>query len=350
MEKYVLITGSLGLVGSESVNFFLKKNFKVIGIDNNKRKFFFGKEGSVKLKKELNKKNSNYKHYSIDILNFKKIESIFKKFNSKIKLIIHAAAQPSHDWAYKNPILDFDINARSTLHLLECFKKYSSKSTFIFTSTNKVYGDLINTHKLKEEKTRFEIDKKDIFFKRGVSEKFSIDKSVHSFFGGSKTSADLYVQEYGRNFKLNTGIFRCGCITGENHAGTEAHGFLNYLTKQVMIKKSYKIIGYKGKQVRDNIHSYDLVNAFWLYFLKPRKGEVYNLGGGRNNSCSIIEVIDFLEEKFKIKVKKQFINKERSGDHIWWITDNRKFINHYPKWKIQFSLTKILTKLCQSYI
>jgi CDP-paratose 2-epimerase len=350
MEKYVLITGSLGLVGSESVNFFLRKKFKVLGIDNNKRKFFFGKEGSVKLKTKSFKSNPNYKHYNIDILDFKKVNSIFKKFNSKIKLIIHAAAQPSHDWAYKNPILDFDINARSTLHLLECFKKYSSKSTFIFTSTNKVYGDLINTHKLDEKKTRFEINKKNYFYKRGVTEEFSIDKSTHSFFGNSKVSADLYVQEFGRNFNLKTGVFRCGCITGENHAGTEAHGFLNYLTKQVMTKKSYKIIGYKGKQVRDNIHSYDLVNAFWLYFLKPRKGEVYNLGGGRNNSCSIIEVIDFLEEKFKIKVKKQFINKERSGDHIWWITDNRKFINHYPKWKIQFSLTKILTKLCQSYI
>ena len=349
MEKYVFITGSLGLIGSESVNFFLKKKFKVLGIDNAKRKFFFGKEGAVKTKKILIK-NPEYKHYNIDILNFKKIESIFKKFNSKIKLIIHAAAQPSHDWAYKNPILDFDINARSTLHLLECFKKYSSKSTFIFTSTNKVYGDLINNCKLNEKKTRFEIDKKNIFFKRGVSEKFSIDKSVHSFFGSSKTSADLYVQEFGKNFNLNTGIFRCGCITGENHAGTEAHGFLNYLTKQVMKKKSYKIIGYKGKQVRDNMYSFDLVNAFWLYFLKPRKGEVYNLGGGRKNSCSILEVINFLEKKFKIKVVTKYVKKERSGDHIWWITDNLKFKKHYPKWKIQFSLNKILTKLCKSYV
>ena len=350
MDNYVLITGSLGLVGSESANFFLKKNFKVLGIDNNRRKFFFGKEGSVNSKKKLIKNNLKYNHYNIDILNFKKIEKIFEKFNSKIKLIIHTAAQPSHDWAYKNPILDFDINARSTLHLLECFKKYSSKSTFIFTSTNKVYGDLINTSKLNEKKTRLEIDKKNIFFKKGVNEKFSIDKSVHSFFGSSKTSADLYVQEYGKNFNLNTGIFRCGCITGENHAGTEAHGFLNYLTKQVVTKKKYKIIGYKGKQVRDNIHSYDLVNAFWMYFLKPKKGEVYNLGGGRKNSCSILEVINFLEKKLKINVKKKYINKERSGDHKWWITDNSKFQKHYPKWKIQYSLNKILVRLCQNYI
>tara|TARA_B110000259_G_scaffold138187_1_gene155577 strand:+ start:173 stop:1225 length:1053 start_codon:yes stop_codon:yes gene_type:complete len=350
MQKYVLITGSLGLVGSESVDFFLKKNFKVIGIDNNKRRFFFGKEGSVNSKKKLIISNSNYKHYNIDILNFKKIESIFKRFSSEIKLIIHAAAQPSHDWAYKNPILDFDINARATLHLLQCFKKYSSKSTFIFTSTNKVYGDLINNFKLNEMKTRFEINKKNLFFKKGVSEKFSIDKSVHSFFGSSKTSADLYVQEFGKNFNLNTGIFRCGCITGENHAGTEAHGFLNYLTKKIMTKKSYKIIGYKGKQVRDNIHSYDLVNAFWMFFLKPKKGEVYNLGGGRKNSCSIVEAINFLEKKFKIKVKKKYLNKERTGDHIWWITDNSKFQKHYPKWKIKFSLDKILIKLCSKYV
>ena len=265
-------------------------------------------------------------------------------------MIIHTAAQPSHDWAYKNPLLDFDINARSTLHLLECFKKYSPKSTFIFTSTNKVYGDLINKSKLIQKKTRIEIDKKNIFFKKGVNEKFSIDKSIHSFFGASKTSADLYVQEYGKNFNLNTGIFRCGCITGENHAGTEAHGFLNYLTKQVVIKKKYKIIGYKGKQVRDNLHSYDLVNAFWMYFLKPKKGEVYNLGGGRKNSCSILEVINHLEKKFNISVKKKYINKERSGDHKWWITDNSKFQKHYPKWKIQYSLNKILTRLCENYI
>ena len=350
MDKYVLITGSLGLVGSESVNFFLKKNFKVLGIDNNRRRFFFGEEGSVNSKKKIIKKKINYNHYNIDIQNFKKIDKIFKKFNSKIKLIIHTAAQPSHDWAYKNPLLDFDINARSTLHLLECFKKYSPKSTFIFTSTNKVYGDLINKSKLIQKKTRIEIDKKNIFFKKGVNEKFSIDKSIHSFFGASKTSADLYVQEYGKNFNLNTGIFRCGCITGENHAGTEAHGFLNYLTKQVVIKKKYKIIGYKGKQVRDNLHSYDLVNAFWMYFLKPKKGEVYNLGGGRKNSCSILEVINHLEKKFNISVKKKYINKERSGDHKWWITDNSKFQKHYPKWKIQYSLNKILTRLCENYI
>ena len=192
MEKFVLITGSLGLVGSESVSFFLKKKFKVLGVDNDKRKFFFGKEGSVKSKKNPHTKHSNYKHYNIDILDFKKINSIFKKFNSKIKLIIHTAAQPSHDWAYKNPILDYDINARSTLHLLECFKKYSPKSTFIFTSTNKVYGDLVNKFKLKEKKTRFEILKKNPYFKKGINEEFSIDKSVHSFFGVSNSSTKSF--------------------------------------------------------------------------------------------------------------------------------------------------------------
>ena len=350
MKKYVLITGSLGLVGLDSVNFFLKKNFYVIGIDNDKRKFFFGKEGSVKSKKNLYFKNSNYKHYNTDILDFKKINAIFRKFNSKIKLIIHTAAQPSHDWAYKNPILDYDINARSTLHLLECFKKYSPKSTFIFTSTNKVYGDLVNKFKLIEKKMRYEIHTKNPYFKKGINEEFSIDKSIHSFFGASKTSADIYVQEYGKNFNLNTGIFRCGCITGENHAGTEAHGFLNYLSKQVLRKKTYKIIGYKGKQVRDNIHSQDLVNAFWMFFLKPRKGEVYNLGGGRKNSCSILEAINFIENKFNIKVKKRYINTERTGDHIWWISDNSKFQKHYPKWKIKFSIDKILMRLFKSYV
>ena len=345
MEKYVLITGSLGLVGSESVNFFLRKKFKVLGIDNNKRKFFFGKEGSVKLKTKSFKSNPNYKHYNIDILDFKKVNSIFKKFNSKIKLIIHAAAQPSHDWAYKNPILDFDINARSTLHLLECFKKYSSKSTFIFTSTNKVYGDLINTHKLDEKKTRFEINKKNYFYKRGVTEEFSIDKSTHSFFGNSKVSADLYVQEFGRNFNLKTGVFRCGCITGENHAGTEAHGFLNYLTNRDLIcKNCIQFLGIKENKL-EIIFTVLILLIVSGNIIKIQEKELTN----KVPSPQVTIAITYINIPFKIKVKKQFINKERSGDHIWWITDNRKFINHYPKWKIQFSLTKILSLLSRSF-
>lgn len=343
--KYVLITGSSGLVGSEAVNFFIKKRFKIIAIDNNLRKYFFGKNADTNWQKKIQVKKYKTKisHYPIDIRNHKKIANIFKKYKNKIKCIIHSAAQPSHDWAYKNPTLDFDINAKSTLHLLECTKKFCSKATFIFVSTNKVYGDTPNKLRIKENKTRFMIiDKK---FRNGINENLSIDKSTHSLFGVSKCSADLIVQEYGRNLKLKTGIFRAGCITGPKHSGAELHGFLNYLIKCNLKKIRYNIFGYKGKQVRDNIHSYDLVNAFWHFHLKPRKGEVYNIGGSLKNSCSILEAINLVEKITNQKMIYSFRKKNRVGDHICYISDISKLKKHYPKWKLKYSLKEIIKQI-----
>lgn len=343
--KYVIITGSSGLVGSEAVNFFIKKNYKVIAIDNNMRKYFFGKNADTNWQKkiQIKKFKKSIFHYTVDIRNYNKIIEIFFKYKNKIKCIIHAAAQPSHDWAYKEPILDFDINAKSTLNLLECTKKFCPKATFIYVSTNKVYGDTPNKLKIVEKKYRYEI--KDKKFSKGINENLSIDKSTHSLFGVSKCSADLLVQEYGKNLKLKTGIFRAGCITGPKHSGAELHGFLNYLVKCNLRQIKYNIFGYKGKQVRDNIHSYDLVNAFWHFHLKPKKGEVYNIGGSSKNSCSILEAIKLIEIMTKKKMIYCFKQKNRIGDHICYISDISKMKKHYPQWKIKYSLKEIISQI-----
>lgn len=346
--KVVIITGSNGLVGSESVKFFHSKGFKVIGIDNNKRSYFFGKKAStLKVGQKLKKNLKNFTLLKFDIRNFKKLEKIFKKFKKKIKCIIHAAAQPSHDWAANEPFTDFSINANGTLNLLELSRKYCSKSVFIFVSTNKVYGDSPNHLPLLEMKNRYEIKKKHIFNK-GIDESMSIDSSIHSLFGVSKCSADLLVQEYGKNFGMHTVSFRLGCITGPAHAGAELHGFLSYLINANISKKKYKIYGYKGKQVRDNIHSKDLVSAFWEFYNKPRKGEIYNLGGGRNNSCSILEAIKYVEYLSGKKMKYFLSKKNRKGDHIWYITNNHKFKRHFPTWKIKINLNKIFKEIFES--
>ncbi len=345
-NKSIIVTGSCGLVGSESVKFFCNKGFYVIGIDNNQRKKLFGSIADTTWqKKKLTTKYKNYKHYDCDITNYKNIEKIFKRYRSRIKLIIHCAAQPSHDWAKSNPIIDFNINSIGTLNMLENFRKYVPSAKFILTSTNKVYGDTPNNLPLEEKKTRWEISKKHHFYK-GISEKMSIDNSTHSFFGVSKAYGDLVTQEYGKNYNLNTIIFRAGCITGANHSGAKLHGFLSYLVKACIKDKSYNLIGYKGKQVRDNIHSFDLVNCFWEFFKKPKiRGEVYNIGGGRYSNCSIIEAIDYVEKKLKIKVKKRITLKPRVGDHQWYISDNRKFKKHYPSWRQKYNTTKILDEI-----
>ena len=263
--KTVIITGSCGLVGSESVAFFSKKGFQVIGIDNNSRKLFFGKDGDITwIKNKLLKEIKNYKHYNTDIKNFDSLKKIFLRFRKNIKLIIHCAAQPSHDWAKDKPFVDFQINAVGTLNLLELTRKYCKQSSFIFMSTNKVYGDNPNFLPLREKKTRWEIENSHKYFK-GIDETMSLDNCLHSFFGVSKSYADLLVQEYGKNVGLKTVCFRAGCITGPNHSGAKLHGFLAYLVKISLSKKKYSLIGYKGKQVRDNIHSYDLVRCFWEF-------------------------------------------------------------------------------------
>tara|TARA_B100000579_G_C22844126_1_gene863370 strand:- start:679 stop:1734 length:1056 start_codon:yes stop_codon:yes gene_type:complete len=348
--KAALITGSCGLVGSESVDFLHKKKFRVLGVDNNLRKHFFGKDGDTSwIKKNLISKNKNYKHFNTDIRSYSKMKLIFKKYNKSIKLIIHSAAQPSHDWAKNDPETDFSINANGTLVLLKLFKKYCPNAVFIFLSTNKVYGDNPNRYNFIEKKSRFTLKKFNKYYK-GFDESLSVDDCVHSFFGASKLAADTLVQEYGKNFKLKTVCFRAGCITGPNHSGAKLHGFLSFLIKQVINKKKYNIIGYKGKQVRDNIHSKDLINCFWEFFKKPKNGVVYNIGGGKFSNCSILEVINLVEKKLNIKVKKKYTKINRTGDHKYYITDLTKFKKNYTKWKQFYSLEKIVDELIESEI
>jgi CDP-paratose 2-epimerase len=348
-KKIVIITGSAGLVGSESAIFFLKKLFYVIGIDNNQRNFFFGKDGDISHVKKKLLKYKNYRHLDINITNKRKIYNLFKKYSSNITLIIHAAAQPSHDWAYKDVFLDFNINAQATLYLLEATKKFCSNAKFILTSTNKVYGDTPNYLPLKNFVNRFELNKKHKFYE-GIDDSMSIDKSVHSLFGSSKLYADIITQEYGKNFGLKTLVLRAGCITGPAHSSAELHGFLSYLVKSCLKFKKYNIIGYGGKQVRDNIHSYDLVNCFWnFYKFGYKRGEVYNIGGGRAGSCSILEAIDFVENYKKIHIKKNFIKQNRTGDHKWYITSNKKFKKDFPKWRQVYNFKKIIKELIDNY-
>lgn len=344
--KKVLITGSAGLIGSESVKFFCKKDFEVFGIDNDMRSYFFGKEASTswnrkKLQKEYKKQ---YTHYSFDIRNKKAIESLFQK--EKFDLIIHSAAQPSHDWAAKEPLTDFSINAQATLILLENFRKYSPEGVFIFSSTNKVYGDRPNSLPFIEIEERFELPQNHIYYK-GIDESMSIDNCVHSVFGASKVAADVMVQEYGKYFKLKTAVFRGGCLTGPAHSGARLHGFLAYLVKCVATGRAYTIYGYKGKQVRDNIHSFDLVNAFYNVYKKPRCGEVYNIGGSRFSNFSILEAIRSCEKLLKKKAKIKYDSKNRIGDHIWYISDVSKFKEHYPNWKYNYSAQMILEEICK---
>jgi CDP-paratose 2-epimerase len=344
-----LITGSCGLVGAESTSYFSKKGFDTIGIDNNTRKFFFGRDGDISwVKSKLKRNLKNYKHFNIDIRNYELLKKIFLKYKKKIDVIIHCAAQPSHDWAKDQAFIDFDINAKGTLNLLELTKLYCPDAPFIFMSTNKVYGDNPNKLPLVEEKTRWEI-KNNHKFKNGIDETMSIDNCTHSFFGASKSYADLIVQEYGKNVGLKTVCFRAGCITGPNHSGAKLHGFLSYLVKASLKSKKYTLIGYKGKQVRDNIHSSDLVNCFWEYYKKPTFGEVYNTGGGKFSNCSIIEAIKMIEDIAKIKVQKKILKDNRIGDHIWYVSSMKKFKKKYPNWKQKYSTKKILTELIQEF-
>jgi len=344
--RIALVTGSAGLIGSESVRFFSKKGFKVIGIDNDMRKVFFGDEASTDWnRKKLENDVEGYLHYDIDIRDEERISSVFKEYRADIKVIIHTAAQPSHDWAAKDPHMDFSINANGTLVLLENTRKYCPDACFIFTSTNKVYGDTPNSLPLVELETRWEIAPSHPFYKKGIDESMSIDHSKHSLFGASKIAADILVQEYGRYFNIKTACFRGGCLTGSGHSGTMLHGFLSYLMKCAITGDHYTIYGYKGKQVRDNIHSYDLVNMFWHFYKYPKNGEVYNAGGGRHCDCSIIEAIALCEEITEKRINYSYAEKNRSGDHIWWISDISKFQSHYPQWSFKYDLRMIMEEL-----
>jgi CDP-paratose 2-epimerase len=346
-----IVTGSAGLIGAETVRFFAEKNFQVVGIDNNMRQEFFGEEASTDWqRKQLEEQIPNYKHYSIDIRVAVDVEKIFSEYSKDIKLIVHTAAQPSHDWAANDPIKDFTVNANGTLVLLEATRKFCPNAVFIFTSTNKVYGDNPNYLPLIEKEQRWEIDESHTFYKFGIDETMTIDNTKHSLFGASKVAADVVVQEYGKYFGMKTGIFRGGCLTGPGHSGTALHGFLAYLMKCAINGNKYNIFGYKGKQVRDNIHSYDLVNMFWHFYLNPRQGEVYNAGGSRHSNCSMAEAILFCEKITGKKMNYEYKEANRIGDHIWYVSDVRKFQNHFPDWKYKYTLEDIFVQIHDALI
>ena len=342
----VLITGSNGLIGSAAVSFFANKADLILGLDNNMRKQFFGEDGDTKWnERNLKNKFKNFIPHNIDIRNIDKLKEIFKKYGSNIDLIIHTAAQPSHDWATKDPILDFQVNANGTLNLLQLTNLFSKDAVFIFTSTNKVYGDKPNHLPFIELEHRWELESSHIYFKNGINETMSIDNATHSIFGASKVAADIMTQEYGKYFGIKTGVFRAGCLTGPFHSGVKLHGFLSYLVKCAVYDIPYTINGYKGKQVRDNLHSHDLIKMFWHFYNNPKIGETYNVGGGRHSNCSLLEAINKIEKITNKKLSTKYINKHRKGDHIWWISDISKFTSHYPKWNFSYTLDKIITEI-----
>jgi len=347
--KIALVTGSAGLIGSESVEFLSEKFDLVIGIDNNMRQEFFGEDASTAWNVErLTETIPNYKHYKTDIRSEKAVDAIFREYKEDLKLIVHTAAQPSHDWAAQHPLTDFTVNANGTLILLEMARRHCPEAVFVFCSTNKVYGDTPNRLPFIELDTRWEIDKSHPYFENGIDENMSIDQSTHSLFGVSKVGADLLVQEYGRYFNMKTVCFRGGCLTGPKHSGTVLHGFLSYLMKCAITGNPYTIHGYKGKQVRDNIHSWDMVNMFWHFYQNPRVGEVYNAGGSLHSNCSMLEAITLCEEITGKKMNYTYSASNRIGDHLWWISNVNKFKSHYTKWEFKYNLKDILVTIYDS--
>lgn len=346
MADTVVITGSGGLIGGETVRFFAEKGFTCVGIDNDMRSYFFGEGASTNWNRlAIQGKYEDYIHRALDIRDADAVEAVYKEFSSDIKLTVHTAAQPSHDWAAKEPFTDFTVNANGTLNLLEAARKHCLSAPFIFTSTNKVYGDTPNTLPLLEQESRWECSEEHVFRKYGIDESMSIDQTKHSLFGASKVAADVLVQEYGRYFGMPTVSFRGGCLTGPTHSGAELHGFLAYLMKCAFTGKEYSIFGYKGKQVRDNIHSYDLVNAFYNFYKKPRVGEVYNIGGSRHSNCSMQEAIAKCESLCGKKMNVTYKDENRIGDHIWYISDVRKFQDHYPEWQYKYGIDDIFEQI-----
>ena len=335
----ILVTGSCGLIGSNVSRYFLNKNCKVYGIDNNTRQKLFGPEANINSNFDELIKFKNYIPFSVDIRDKKKMEFIFRE--NKFDLIVHCAAQPSHDKAKDIPLLDFEINALGTLNLLELTREFQNKAIFVYTSTNKVYGDNPNKLKIVEKETRY-------WYKdniKGINETMSIDNNIHSLMGASKLSADLYVQEYGKNFGLKTTVLRLGCVTGSAHTGVKLHGFLSYLVKSIIHHGKYEIIGYKGKQVRDQIDATDVASAIYEIYKKPNYGEVYNLGGGIKNCSSILELISSIEKQTGLKTKISYSKKPRLGDHICYVTDYAKFKKRYPNWKIKKNIKEIVSEM-----
>jgi CDP-paratose 2-epimerase len=346
-----VVTGSAGLIGSETVRFLADRGFDVIGLDNDMRRRFFGDEASTAWNRdELCKAYpTRYRHYDLDIRDETAVSGIFARHGAAIRLVVHTAAQPSHDWAAREPLTDFGVNALGTLHLLEACRRHAPRAVFVFTSTNKVYGDAPNRLPLVEQETRWEVDPSHPFHD-GIDESMTVDQSTHSLFGASKLSADVLVQEYARYFDMPTVAFRGGCLTGPNHSGTQLHGFLAYLMKCACTGTRYTVFGYKGKQVRDNIHSADLVSAFYAYFEQPRPGEVYNIGGSRFSHCSMLEAIALCEEISGHSLDWTYVDRNRIGDHIWYVSDIRKFQRHNPGWTQQYDLRALLVDIYEKNV
>ncbi len=342
MARVVIVTGSAGLIGAESCRRFHAGGFDVVGVDNDMRARFFGAEASTSRQRdELLRTLPRYRHHDADIRDAPRVGEIFAAHGPRIAAVIHTAAQPSHDWAAREPLTDFGVNALGTLHLLEAARKHCPEAPFIFTSTNKVYGDAPNRLPLVELETRWEVDDAHPFH-AGVPETMSIDQTLHSVFGAGKVAADVMVQEYGRYFGLPTVCFRGGCLTGPGHAGTELHGFLSYLMKCCVAGTPYRVFGYQAKQVRDNIHAADLVEAFWQFCEAPRSGAVYNIGGGRHSHCSMLEAIALCEDISGRKLSWEYVDQARTGDHIWYVSDLRRFQTDYPGWTQRSTLPQLL--------
>ena len=341
----ILVTGSSGLIGSEAVEHFDRQGHGVIGVDNNQRREFFGPAGDTTWNLErLKRSTRNFRHYALDIRDRAGVMTLFEE--NRFDLVIHCAAQPSHDKAKEIPLVDFEVNALGTLNLLEATRQHCPDAVFIMMSTNKVYGDAPNEKPLKELATRYDYADPADF--EGIDETCRIDRTLHSIFGASKVAADVMAQEYGRYFGMKVGVFRGGCLTGPSHSGVELHGFLSYLVKVAVTGQTYTVYGYKGKQVRDNIHSYDVIRAMEEFAAHPRPGEVYNLGGGRANSVSILEAIDCLEQMTGRKLNWVYHDQNRKGDHICYISDLRKLHGHYPNWTVTRSLDSTLEEIVEA--
>ena len=338
-----LVTGSAGLIGSEAVDSLVARGYDVVGIDNDMRRRFFGEDASTAWQRsELERRHGrHYVHEAIDIRDADAVMALLARYGNSVSVIIHTAAQPSHDWAAREPFTDFGVNATGTLNLLEATRQHCPQAVFIFTSTNKVYGDTPNRLPLVEQETRWEIDPSHPFVD-GIDESMSIDQSTHSLFGASKVAADVLVQEYGRYFGIRTGVFRGGCLTGPHHSGTMLHGFLAYLMKCTVTGTPYRVFGYKGKQVRDNIHSADLVSAFHAFIAAPRVAEVYNMGGSRFSHCSMLEAITLCQSIAGRELAWTYEEQNRIGDHIWYVSDIGKFRRHYPEWAQRYDVTALL--------
>jgi CDP-paratose 2-epimerase len=340
-----IVTGATGLVGAHAVEAFHGLGLDVVGIDNDMRRSFFpGIPSAQPIRAQLETSFPRYRHLDQDIRDEAGLNAVFGRYGKDISVVVHAAAQPSHDWAAERPVADFSINATATLLLLDGARRHCPEASFIFCSTNKVYGSRPNDLPLVERETRWEIDERHPYFARGVPEDMSIDATKHSLFGVSKAAADLMVQEYGLYFAMRTAVFRPGCITGAAHRGTEQHGFLSYLAQCVASGRPYKVIGHSGKQVRDNIHARDLARGFVEFFRRPGSGEVYNIGGGRSRSCSILEAIALLEGAFGRKLDTHYVSQPRSGDHVWWISDSGKFESAYPDWTQRHTFEDIIAE------